>query len=166
MGFRLYNKGCRYLCYTFFLMFILPTVFFINSCSRETEIGGDEGSIKDAIARYDKALIVAYRKLNDEPLAGVASEIERVKNRSLLLNFKKNKIYMESEVLEMRYEGFKRKSSKEVDAAVREKWRWRHVNFQTGQEAKPWREEEMRLNYHMIKETKRGWIVDSLEFAK
>lgn len=135
----------------------------LPACKGKAAKAPEEDAIKEVIVRFDKALIESYRRLNTDPLNEVASDKEIGKNDSIMLNFSKNNIYMESEFKDIKFLEFKRISNTKVDVNVWEKWRWRHLNSKTKEVVKPWVEEEYKILYHMVKDKKKGWIVESLK---
>lgn len=141
---------------------LLPLV---SACKKEAG-PEEEEAIKVVIVKYDMALIETYRSLDVKALLKLASVREVSKNEALLVDLAKKKVYMESELLDIRFVEFKWKSRKEADVRVSERWRWRQVNIETGKEVRPWVEEDYKLVYHMTKDNKMGWIVDSLRFEK
>lgn len=138
----------------------------LSSCKKEMT-AADEASIKDVIIRYDMALIEVYLRGSVKPLAEIASVREANKITMLLTNFEKKKVFMESEMLDIKFEKFTRMSAHKVDTVVKEKWRWRHLDRETKREVKAWRFEDYRLLYHMERDLRSmKWLVNSVEFVK
>lgn len=125
-----------------------------------------EEMIKEVIVKYDIALIEAYRRLTIRPVEKVASDLEVSKNNAILLGFYQDKIFMESHLEDIKFRNIKFESDTKAEARVTEKWRWRHLHRETKKEVKPWVESEQKLRYHLVKDPKKGWIVDSVEFVK
>lgn len=143
-------------------MFVLFS--FLPACKKEV-VKTEEEAIKEAIVKFDKALIDVYWKLDPKPLAGLVSEREMGKNADIIVGYINKKVYLESELHDIKFELFTKKEKYEVDVIAKEKWRWRHLEIGTGKEVKPWVWEEYTINYHMVKEKKR-WVVDSLNIVK
>lgn len=153
MRLRVYNK----------LIILCVTICILTACKDKSVKPTDEEGIKEAIVKFDKALIETYRKLNTEPLNNIASDKEIGKNHAIILGFIRNGIYMESEFDDIKFLEFKSVSKGNVDAIVWEKWHWRHLNSKDKKVVKSWIDEEYKILYHMHKDKKRGWIVESVK---
>lgn len=147
--------------FLFLLLLILLTL--VSACKKEVKTS-DEEAIKDTIVKFDTALIEVYKKLDPKPLVGLASQREVGKNADIVVGFINKKVYLDSELHDVKFELFTRKEKDEIDVLVKEKWRWRHLEIGTGKEVKPWVREEYTINYHMVKEKKK-WIIGSLNIV-
>lgn len=136
----------------------------VSACKKKA--ASDEELIKGVIERYNAAMVDAYRRITIKPMEAVASEREVSKVNAILAGLYGEKIHMDSDLLDIRFEDIKKVSKERAVARVKEKWRWRHLHIETKKEVKPWVEEEQRLLYHLVKDPKKGWIVDSVEFVK
>lgn len=149
------------------LFFYIIFLAMLPACEREEKgIHSEEEIIKGSIVKYNAALIGMYRKLKISELNNVASKLEISKNNAILLSFLTDKIYMESDLIYIDFEKVEINPEDRAEVGSREKWRWRHLELNTGKEVKPWRVDEQRLIYHLIKDVKKGWIVDKVEIVQ
>lgn len=75
------------------LMFILLS--FLPACKKEI-VKTEEEAIKEAIVKFDKALVDVYWKLDPKLLAGLASEREIGKNADIVVGYINKKVYLDS----------------------------------------------------------------------
>lgn len=140
-------------------------LFFLISGCKASVTDPEISLIETTIRRYNRALADAYRDMSVDPLQGIASEREMGKVNMILMGFRAKNQYMETELKGIEFERIERKGTDSADVETEESWRFRHLDKKTGQEVKPWVQEEYKLLYHMAKKD-GSWIVASVEFVK
>lgn len=165
MYFSMTGKKRDYIftCFSCILLLIL------HGCENKTEkvmTIEEKDTVKIAIVKYNVALIKAYRHVNIKALNGIASSRQISKVNAIIYGMYGDGIYMESDLVDIEYVEFIKKDEESLDVRTREEWRWRHVDIKTREEVKPWVKVEQKITYHMIRDNKKRWIVDSLEVMK
>lgn len=145
------------------MLFLLMLVGLI-SCGKRADTG-EEAGIKEAVRRYDEALIKAYNVVDTKPIDGLASEKEIGKVRMIIWKFLGEKKFMESELLDLRFEKIRVKGKDSAEVETFERWRYRHLDKDTRDVVFTKDMEEYRLSYEMIKE-KGKWVVGFSRFLK
>lgn len=137
----------------------LLIVFVVAGCARKESV--DEMQVKTVIAKYNNALIEAYRNQNPIYLKEVAGDDEVRKIGTIVESFLQGDEIMEAEIEKINFKEIKIEAEK---ATVRtsEEWRYRWVNIKTGKEAEPARDIHYDMLYRMVKKDGK-WLVEKTE---
>lgn len=146
------------------ILILLMLVAGLVSCGKTVDTKEDV-EIKDAVRKYDEALIKVYSILDTKPLDGLASEKEIGKVRMIIWKFLGEKKFMESELLELKFEKVRIKDKDSAEVETFERWRYRHINKDTRKVVFTKDPVEYRLSYEMVKEN-GIWVVEAAEFLK
>lgn len=130
----------------------------VTGCAKKEDPGLKE--IRQAVWRYDEALIRVYNELDPKPLYGLASEKEIGKVRMIIWRFMGEKKIMESRLNDLKFVRIEKKGRGSAEVETLEKWRFRHLREGTGEEVMPWTEKEYSLTFEMLRQDGK-WIVDS-----
>ena len=136
--------------------FVLTALF---GCT--PEVTDDEAHLKTVVARYNDALVSAYKNQFFDSLSEVSVEAEAGKVHALVNSYLQGNQVMDSELHSMDFKEMKVADNK---ATVRtsEKWSYRWINFRTGEEVEPMRDIHYEMLYHFVKEEGK-WLVEMVE---
>lgn len=144
-------------------LFIYGMVLWVSllSCTSRGVDKTDE--LKIVIAKYNNALIEAYKNQFFEPLKQVASE-EEVKKIGVLVNsYRQSDRIMEAELNKI---GFRKMIIEEDKATVRtsEDWSYKWIDYRTKQEIESMKDIHYEMVYHLEKK-EGGWFVKMVVFS-
>ncbi|MBI4972684.1 MAG: hypothetical protein HZC16_02565 [Candidatus Omnitrophica bacterium] len=140
---------------------LLAGVIFHGCAHKATD---EEAELKTVVAKYNNALIEAYKNQFFAPLQEVTSEDEFRKVNIVVSSFLQGSRIMESELHRL---DFKEIKIEKDEARVRtsEDWSYRWVNYRTRQEIEPLKEIRYEMLYHLVKKNNK-WLVDKVEEVK
>jgi hypothetical protein len=110
-----------------------------------------------AVARYNAALVEAYRRGDAVALAGVASEAERSRVAGVIEGLRARGLVMEARQESSAIEAVRRPLPDLVEVDALERWRYVHRPLTRGPGA-PERTVEYRMTYQVRKQPS-GWVV-------
>lgn len=120
-----------------------------------------KSAARQAIARYDSALIVASRSLNSNDLGDTATVNQKQREFAYLQLFRRTRL--QSELLGLNVLSVARQGAS-VDAHVTERWRYTEVDATTGKPTAAPYEETRTLDYVLVQSGGR-WIVDAVRLS-
>lgn len=119
----------------------------------------EEMLVKDTVKRYLQSLSVAYRYFRLEDIRKCSTKEEANKVEALAGLWKMKGEAMESEILEVNFSEVKIEKNGVARVQTREKWRYRYIKPDTGEEVKRWVEEHYWMSYELVKENNL-WLVN------
>lgn len=120
--------------------------------------------IKTIIAKYNNALIEAYKNQFFEPLKDVAAEDEVRKIEVIINSYLHGKQIMESEIHKIDFRDIKAEGDKAI-VKTAEDWSFRWLDYKTRQEVEPLKDEHCEMIYHLSKKDGK-WLEEKMEIAK
>ena len=113
------------------------------------------------VAKYNNAIIEAYKNQFFAPLTEVAGEKQVNKARVVINSFRRGNQVMEADVRKIDFKEIKRQGDK---ASVRtsEDWVYRWVDIKTGKEVEPLKDIHYEIVYHLVKKDGK-WLVEKAE---
>lgn len=144
---------------TRYTLLILCIVVFSGCASPPPDTRAAQ--LKIVIAKYNNALIEAYKNRFDSPLMEVAGEAEVRKIRTIVDSFLQSDEIMEAEVKRMDFKEIKIEAEK-AEVKTSEDWQYRWVNVRTGKEVEPIKDIHYEMLYHLIKKDGK-WLVENTE---
>lgn len=123
-----------------------------------------EALLKIVIAKYNNAVIEAYRSQNFEPLKQAAAEHEIDKIGVIINAYRTENQIMESDIKKIDFKEIRIEADKAY-VKTSEDWSYRWINYETKQEVEPLKDVRYELLYHLIKKGGK-WLVDKVEEVK
>lgn len=118
--------------------------------------------IRNAVRKYNRALIDAYGTFDMKLLEPSATEKEIRKVDVLTLTLREENKRLEARLEKLRFTSAGKITEAAARVTTEEKWRYRHVGLRDGKPLGAEKEESSTLRYFLIK-TPAGWKVDSVE---
>lgn len=146
-------------------LFICAALLMIihSGCSSDP-LSGQKAELKTVIAKYNTALIEAYKNKNFDYLAQVATEDEIKKIGIVINSYRQAGQIMESELHRIDFGEIKTQGDK-ADVRTSEDWSYRWVDYKTGAEAEPRKSIHYEILYRMVKKDGK-WLVEKIEEVK
>ncbi|MBI3752736.1 MAG: hypothetical protein HY266_01660 [Deltaproteobacteria bacterium] len=121
----------------------------------------EKTALKIVIAKYNNALVEAYKDQSFEPLKAVAAADEVSKVDTIVSSYLQANQIMEADLRKIDFKDIKIKGDK---AAVKtsEDWSYRWIDYRTGKEIEPLKPVHYEMVYHLIKKD-RKWLVEKVE---
>lgn len=138
---------------------LLP--IFLLGCATKTV--GEEEQLKIVIAKYNNALVEAYKNQFFEPLKEVADDAELTKVNTIIRAYLQNEQIMDSEILAVVFKGIKKKADSAV-VKTSEDWKYRWVDYRTNKEVEPFKKVHYEMIYYLFKKDGK-WLVTKVEEA-
>lgn len=136
----------------------------ISSGCASNQADNRETLLKIVIAKYNNAVIEAYKSQNFEPLKQAATESEINKIGVIINAYRTANQIMESDIKKIDFKEIRIEADK-ADVKTYEDWSYRWINYETRQEAEPLKDIHYELFYHLIKKDGK-WLVDRVEDMK
>ncbi len=138
---------------------VIVLLVLASGCTSKTV--DDKRQLKVIVAKYNHALIEAYKNQFYDPLRDVAGKKEVDKVGTIIMSYLQGNEIMESELISIDF----RKIEKENDSATvrtSERWKYRWVHYKTNEEVNPVKEIGYELLYHLSKKEGK-WRVERVE---
>lgn len=149
----------RTLGYTLILLCILA---LSAGCAKKEN--PDEARIKTAVAKYNVALVQAYKDQFFEPLKEVADEETVKKVAAVISVYLQTGQIMDSELLRIDFKEIRVEGDKST-VRTYEKWKYRWLDYRTNREVEPIKDIHYEMLYHLIRKGD-GWIVEGVKQIK
>jgi hypothetical protein len=121
----------------------------------------EEKELKTVIAKYNNALVEAYRNQFFEPLMEVAVEEDVRKVDIIISAYLQTNQIMDSELIRLDFKGIE-KGFDRATVRTSEDWSYRWIDYRTNKEVEPLREIHYEMRYHLIK-IDDLWMVERVE---
>lgn len=130
------------------------SLFTLVSCAKSNP---DEALVKTTVARYNDALVAAYKNLNIEPMKDVATEERAKRVEAFITAYLQSNLIMETELHHVTFDEVKVERTV-ATVKTTEDWSYSWVDYKT----KKIKEEKKQVTYKMLYTLeKKGdkWIV-------
>jgi len=124
----------------------------------------EKPELKTVIAKYNNAIIEAYKNQNFEHFMQVATDAEINKIGVIINSFRQADQIMEAELRKIDFQEIKTQGDK-ADVKTSEDWSYRWIDYKTGQEVEPLKNIHYEMLYHLIKKDGK-WLVEKVEAMK
>ena len=124
----------------------------------------EKPELKTVIAKYNNAIIEAYKNQNFEHFMQVATDAEINKIGVIINSFRQADQIMEAELRKIDFQEIKTQGDK-ADVKTSEDWSYRWIDYKTGQEVEPLKDIHYEMLYHLIKKDGK-WLVEKVEAMK
>ena len=124
----------------------------------------EKTELKTVIAKYNNAIIEAYKNQNFEHFMQVATDAEINKIGVIINSFRQADQIMEAELRKIDFQEIKTQGDK-ADVKTSEDWSYRWIDYKTGQEVEPLKNIHYEMLYHLIKKDGK-WLVEKVEAMK
>lgn len=121
----------------------------------------EKAALKIVIAKYNNALVEAYKDQSFEPLKAVAAADEVNKVDTIVSSYLQANQIMEADLRKVDFKDIKIEGDK-ATVKTSEDWSYRWVNYKTRQEIEPLRNVHYEMLYHMTKKDGK-WLVEKVE---
>jgi len=142
---------------------VLAFAIIFSGCA-SNEPPDQQSELKTIIAKYNNAIVEAYKNQNFEYLTQVATEEELNKIGIIINSYRQSDQIMEAEIRKIDFREVKIDGDKAV-VKTSEDWSYRWLNYKTGQEVEPPQDIHYELLYQVIKKDGK-WLVDAVEEIK
>lgn len=141
------------------LIFVVLSSLVFFGCERKAI--DEKQSLKVLVAKYNRAVIVAYERQYYEPLLETAGEDEIGRVVNIIGAYIAAKQIMEVELHRVEFGEIE---VGDATATVRtsEEWSYRWVDIETDEEVEPLTDRRYEMRYHIVKEDGR-WVVERVE---
>jgi len=143
-----------------FAIYVIGIIFFSGCVSENPE----EKRIKTVIAKYNIAVIEAYKNQYFDYLKESADEKEFRKIYVITIGFLQGNRILESELLSLAFKEIKIEDSV-ATVKTSEDWSYRWVDYRTREEVEPLKDLHYEMIYHLVKKDGR-WLVEKAEEVK
>ena len=124
----------------------------------------EKPELKTVIAKYNNAIIEAYKNQNFEHFMQVATDTEINKIGIIINSFRQADQIMEAELRKIDFQEIKTQGDK-ADVKTSEDWSYRWIDYKTAQEVEPLKNIHYEMLYHLIKKDGK-WLVEKVEAMK
>ena len=124
----------------------------------------EKPELKTVIAKYNNAIIEAYKNQNFEHFMQVATDTEINKIGIIINSFRQADQIMEAKLHKIDFQEIKTQGNK-ADVNTSEDWSYRWIDYKTGQEVEPLKNIHYEMLYHLIKKDGK-WLVEKVEAMK
>lgn len=141
---------------------VIVLLAVVSGCSSKGM--NEKTELKTVIAKYNNAIIEAYKNQNFEHFMQVATDKEINKIGIIINSFRQADQIMEAELQKIDFQEIKTQGDK-ADVNTSEDWSYRWINYKTGQEVEPLKNIHYEMLYHLIKKDGR-WLVEKVDAIK
>lgn len=134
----------------------------VSGCSSKGM--NEKTELKTVIAKYNNAIIEAYKNQNFEHFMQVATDKEINKIGIIINSFRQADQIMEAELRKIDFQEIKTQGDK-ADVNTSEDWSYRWIDYKTGQEVEPLKNIHYDMLYHLIKKDGK-WLVEKVDAIK
>lgn len=145
------------------LFYSIALAVILSGCA-SNPADNREAELKTIIAKYNNAVIEAYKSQNFEYLKQVATEQEIDKIGVMITSFLQANQIMEAELHKIDFREIKIQGDK-ADVRTSEDWSYRWIDYKTGQEVEPLKDIHYEMLYHLIKKDGK-WLVEKVDEVK
>ena len=138
---------------------VIVLLVVVSGCSSKKT--NEKTELKTVIAKYNNAIIEAYKNQNFEHFMQVATDKEIKKIGIIINSFRQADQIMEAELQKIDFQEIKTQGDK-ADVNTSEDWSYRWIDYKTGQEVEPLKNIHYEMLYHLIKKDGR-WLVEKVE---
>lgn len=142
------------------LLLSLISVVLFFGCTRNVADTRD-AELKVVIAKYNNALVEAYKNQNPAPLREVVGDNEVRKIGTIVESFLQSDEIMEAELVKINFKEIKIDAAK-AEVRTSEDWRYRWVHIKTGKETEPVEDIHYDMLYNMAKKDGK-WLIEKTE---
>lgn len=146
----------------YLLTYSVIVLLVISGCSSKGM--SEKPELKTVIAKYNNAIIEAYKNQNFEHFMQVATDTEINKIGIIINSFRQADQIMEAELRKIDFQEIKTQGDK-ADVNTSEDWSYRWIDYKTGQEVEPLKNIHYEMLYHLIKKDGK-WLVEKVEAMK
>ena len=143
----------------YLLTYSVIVLLVISGCSSKSM--SEKTELKTVIAKYNNAIIEAYKNQNFEHFMQVATDKEIKKIGIIINSFRQADQIMEAELQKIDFQEIKTQGDK-ADVNTSEDWSYRWIDYKTGQEVEPLKNIHYEMLYHLIKKDSR-WLIEKVE---
>ena len=141
---------------------VIVLLVVVSGCSSKSM--DEKTELKTVIAKYNNAIIEAYKNQNFEHFMQVATDAEINKIGVIINSFRQADQIMEAELRKIDFQEIKTQGDK-ADVKTSEDWSYRWIDYKTGQEVEPLKNIHYEMLYHLIKKDGK-WLVEKVEAMK
>jgi len=121
----------------------------------------EKDAIQRTVAKYNTAIIIAYKELNMSPLQEIASEGHVSKVKIIINSYLEANQIMIADILKVNIKEIKIEGEK-ATAKTSEDWKYKWIDNKTGKDVEPLKDIHYEMFYKMIKKDGK-WIVEAVE---
>ena len=141
---------------------VIVLLVVVSGCSSKSM--DEKTELKTVIAKYNNAIIEAYKNQNFEHFMQVATDTEINKIGIIINSFRQADQIMEAKLHKIDFQEIKTQGNK-ADVNTSEDWSYRWIDYKTGQEVEPLKNIHYEMLYHLIKKDGK-WLVEKVEEVK
>jgi hypothetical protein len=138
----------------------LAIIFVLLGCT--SEVNRENQVLKDAVRRYNRAAMEAYRVGTVEPLQGKVTQKERGRLELLIGLLKNKRVFLDGSLKSIDFREVMVRGEDRASISTEEQWEYRHIDTLSRAVVSPKEKAHYSLIYHLVK--KKGlWLVDRVE---
>lgn len=140
-----------------FIAILVCLCVFLSCKSGDPE----KDAIQRIVAKYNMAIITAYKELNMGPLQDIALEGHVNKVKTIINSYLEANQIMIADILKLNIKEIRIEGEK-ATARTSEDWKYKWIDNKTGKDVEPLKEIHYEMVYKMVKKDAK-WMVEAVE---